>query len=121
MAAAAKPGAGRTPDDQKRLAEVISRMPPKDRKRLAKTVKRMTPEQRKKFVAVLKQQKQRKQPLAKKRTQVRTPLSIPAVVLADRPRPVSRRASAAFGAVLLRPALHGYNLRVWQSRKQETA
>ncbi len=62
MATSAKPQTGLTPEQQKRVAEVINRMTPKEGKRLAKAVKRMTPEQRKQFVAALKQQ------LAKRRT-----------------------------------------------------
>jgi hypothetical protein len=54
--APAKPEAGLTPQEQKRLAEALSQMTPKERKRLVKAVKRLTPAQRMQFVAVVKQQ-----------------------------------------------------------------
>jgi hypothetical protein len=57
-----KPDAGLTLDEQKRLGEIMNRMPPKERKRLEKAVKKMTPEQRAQLVTVVKRQ------LAKKGT-----------------------------------------------------
>ena len=62
MTAPAKPEAGLTPQEQKRLAEAMNRLTPEERKRLAKAVKRLTPQQRRQLVAVVKRQ------LAKKGT-----------------------------------------------------
>jgi hypothetical protein len=55
-AAPASPQGTLTPQEQKRLNDIMSQMTPKQRKQLAKTVKRMTPEQRQQFVAALKRQ-----------------------------------------------------------------
>jgi len=60
--APAKPEAGLTAQERKRLADAINRLNPEERKRLAKALKRMTPEQRRQFIAALKRQ------LAKNRT-----------------------------------------------------
>ena len=51
-----KPQAGFTPEEQKRLVDVLNRMTPKARKQLDKAVKRLTPEQRKQYIAALKGQ-----------------------------------------------------------------
>ena len=60
----ATPGTALTPQEQKRIADMMGRMSPKDRKRLLKSVKRMTPEQRQRFVAILKQQLAKQGPAA---------------------------------------------------------
>ena len=52
--AAAKPQAGFSPEEQRRVVDVLNRMTPKARKQLDKAVKRMTPEQRKQLIAALK-------------------------------------------------------------------
>ena len=56
LAAPAKPGTAWTPEEQERLAQMLSRMSPKERKKLAKALKHMTPAQRLQFHATLKQQ-----------------------------------------------------------------
>lgn len=62
VTAPAKPEAGLTPQEQKRLAEALNQLTPESRKRLAKVVKHLTPEQRRQLLAVVKRQ------LAKKGT-----------------------------------------------------
>ena len=56
LATPAKAGAAWTPEERKRLAQMVSRMTPKARKKLAKAVNRMTPAQLQQLHAVLKQQ-----------------------------------------------------------------
>jgi hypothetical protein len=54
--APAKPNAGLTPAEQKKLAAVLAHMTPKERKRLVKAVQRLTPEERQQAAMVLKRQ-----------------------------------------------------------------
>ena len=56
VTAPAKPEAGLTLQEQKRLAEALNQLTPENRKRLAKVVKHLTPEQRRQLLAVVKDQ-----------------------------------------------------------------
>lgn len=51
---AAAPGAGSTPDAEKRLTQAIQNLSPKDRKRLNKVMKRLSPEQRLQLIDAMK-------------------------------------------------------------------